>query len=142
MIHLSYATSLLGCTHARWLARCPCGPPLAIGWPAGPALTRRWPQLLAFGSGQPVFQLGTEELRPWLGGSLRKRLSQAGSSIDYEPTMLSPAQTNRKGITSSRVTAVALRSLHNRGDPLRRGKWLQRQFPWIGLAAQLRPCRP
>jgi len=88
-------------------------------------------------SGQPVFQLGYEELALAPEAALRKLCSWL--ELDYEPTMLSPAQTIEGShiLSGNRMRFDPSRSSAIRYD----GKWLSGSHPWIGLAAQLPPLQ-
>jgi len=88
-------------------------------------------------SGQPVFQLGYEELALAPEAALRKLCSWL--ELDYEPTMLNPAQTMQGShiLSGNRMRFDPSRSSAIRYD----ARWLSGSHPWIGLAAQLPPLQ-
>ncbi len=88
-------------------------------------------------SGRPVFQLGYEELALAPEAALNKLCTWL--DLDYEPTMLRPAQDAQGShiLSGNRMRFDPSRSAAVRYD----GGWLSGSHPWIGLAAQLPPLQ-
>jgi len=106
--------------------------------PLGPH-QRAVAEVLAVAPARPVSSSATRELALGSGGALRKLA--AGSSSDYEATMLRPGSNDRRESHPSRVTAMRFDPSKSSAIRYERQVAQRQVIPGSGSAAQLPPLQ-